>query len=106
MGCAEGLCQGVVPRQYVSVQVRTGQYNPVQLSTSQYMSVQASKSQYMSHFAFHHNAPQWLFIYTDSSIDNTIAGPTVSQREAVAVVGWLSEVIDELNPAQTAATPF
>ena len=39
-------------------------------------------------------------------IDDTIAGPTVSQREAVAVVGWLSEVIDELNPAQTAATPF
>lgn len=32
------------------------------------------------------------------SIDGNVVGPTVSQREAVAVVGWLSEIVDTLLP--------
>lgn len=32
------------------------------------------------------------------TIDGNAVGPNVSQREAVAVVGWLAEVIDEVIP--------
>lgn len=39
-------------------------------------------------------------------IDGNLVGPAVSQREAVAVVGWLSEVIDTLVSASTADQPF
>ena len=38
------------------------------------------------------------------AIDGDIVGPNVSQREAVAVVGWLSEVIDTIKPLEDA--PF
>jgi len=38
------------------------------------------------------------------TIDNDVVGPNVSQREAVAIVGWLSEVIDTIKPLENA--PF
>ena len=31
-------------------------------------------------------------------VDGNVIGPTVSQREAVAIVGWLSDSIDKLSP--------
>jgi len=33
------------------------------------------------------------------SIDNNQVGPGISSKEAIAIVGWLAEVIDELVPA-------
>lgn len=40
-------------------------------------------------------------------IDGNVTGPTVSQREAVAIVGWLSETIDDLiKPAVEQEAPF
>lgn len=41
------------------------------------------------------------------SIDGNVVGPAVSQREAVAVVGYLSECIDELKGStESAGSPF
>ena len=39
-------------------------------------------------------------------LDGNVVGPTVSQREAVAIVGYLSEVIDELIPVAQSDVPF
>ena len=39
-------------------------------------------------------------------LDGNVVGPTVSQREAVAIVGWMSEVIDAIIPASNQAAPF
>lgn len=41
-------------------------------------------------------------------IDDKVMGPNVSQRESVAVVGWMSEVIDELctKNCETEEAPF
>tara|TARA_X000001316_G_C892923_1_gene13958 strand:+ start:163 stop:546 length:384 start_codon:yes stop_codon:yes gene_type:complete len=38
------------------------------------------------------------------TIDGDVVGPNVSQREAIAIVGWLSEVIDTIKPLENA--PF
>ena len=38
------------------------------------------------------------------TIDGDVVGPNVSQREAIAIVGWLSELIDTIKPLENA--PF